>query len=492
MKSYDYSKNELNTIREGHHSPLTIAVCRQDFAQVQYLLDNKADVNWHGGRWGNSALTWSVANSNNTMTLYLLDNAKDLNVDIGDYQKKTALHLAIAKGWYHFTTDKVTEMDFTAPPQAPVIQRLIELTSLDLQDNTGNTPLHIAMLRRDHAVVEELLRKGASLEIKNTHGHTPLDLLRSNFTFESVNEYLNNYAAVQTFDKHVWEASKPAIEKLIMNKQEHKTIVKEPELKNESIRTSSSTNFLHASLSNGATGLKSEQRIDLKPEHKAEQKIQEQINPNHKVINYVKERLFGLNNPDLMKKLEENKDYADILTKLYDVGFRDSNTYQALLEEKDINKSVDLLMLCKKLKEYKLLGPEISSAFESYTNNDKNRIALLNSMVLGIENVRSIDNKSNAEFEKACKNLIKSDCFNKPFCKQLTDSLANLYSSNRELSKAIITGINSLADMGYLDSLNESDAKAIQSIKHSNSVENVFNQIAENIMQNQNRSIRRM
>lgn len=50
---------------------------------------------------------------------------------------------------------------------------------LNTQDTLGNTPLHIACIRRDVAMIERLLAKGVDASIVNNKGCTPLDILRN-------------------------------------------------------------------------------------------------------------------------------------------------------------------------------------------------------------------------------------------------------------------------------------------------------------------------
>lgn len=73
------------------------------------------------------------------------------------------------------------------PRVGDVIDKLFELhesdASLDIgintQDSLGNTPLHIACLRRDPMLIERLLAHGADPRIANAKGCTPVDILQN-------------------------------------------------------------------------------------------------------------------------------------------------------------------------------------------------------------------------------------------------------------------------------------------------------------------------
>ena len=53
---------------------------------------------------------------------------------------------------------------------------------VNAQDNVGNTPLHLAVKSAEHfpntRSIKELLIKGASRTIRDTHGRTPVDMIK--------------------------------------------------------------------------------------------------------------------------------------------------------------------------------------------------------------------------------------------------------------------------------------------------------------------------
>lgn len=185
------------------HTPFSKAVTSNNKSAVKQLLaEGKSDVNWQG-LFGNTPFHWAVANTNTEMALYLLDEAKGLDVNKQDNVGKTALHLSIGKGFEHFDDGGLSKTD--EPPQAPVINRLLDQTNLTLVDETGNTPLHIALMRRDVALVELFLEKDISLfYIKNNKGETPLDMLRKNYV--DVVCFIKRYVSVFSFKGADWDA----------------------------------------------------------------------------------------------------------------------------------------------------------------------------------------------------------------------------------------------------------------------------------------------
>lgn len=56
--------------------------------------------------------------------------------------------------------------------------------NLNLQNDLGNTPLHIAIYINNHLIVNELLEAGADLNMRNKEGCTPVDYALRNHRYE--------------------------------------------------------------------------------------------------------------------------------------------------------------------------------------------------------------------------------------------------------------------------------------------------------------------
>lgn len=190
------------------HSPLTSAAAANDIDTVVKLLQQPdTNVNWQG-IWGNTALHWAIANTNTKMASLLLNQAPAIDVNIQDDAGKTALHMAIAKGLYHFDDTGRNE-----PPQMVNIETLIKKTNLTIQDNFGNTPLHIAVIRRDIPVIELLLQYDANLEVKNNEDKKPFQMI--DMTFNEADRFLTDYIIVITLNQALWTGNEERTRELL-------------------------------------------------------------------------------------------------------------------------------------------------------------------------------------------------------------------------------------------------------------------------------------
>lgn len=127
---------------------------------------------------GNTGLLWAIANAFNTSALLILQHFRSgpyLDVQSSPvHHENTALHLAIAKGYKNRSHDgrnlKVSNLE--------LVQTLLDLkANPNLQTKEGYTPLHLACVRRDHAMISSLLKAGADPHIKNAEGQIPADLI---------------------------------------------------------------------------------------------------------------------------------------------------------------------------------------------------------------------------------------------------------------------------------------------------------------------------
>ena len=198
---------DIQYLENNFHSPFTVAAAENKFEKVEELLITltEEELNWQG-IFGNTALHWAVANTNSRMALKLLENTPRIKVDILDKHKKTVLHLAVAKGWNHFTDVRCDDNEL---PQSSIIKELAKKADLNIQDANGNTPLHIAVMRRDVECIKLLLNSGAREDIRNHQGQTPCDMLR--IEFQQVKDFIYKYASVFTLLRSQWNKNQNTV-----------------------------------------------------------------------------------------------------------------------------------------------------------------------------------------------------------------------------------------------------------------------------------------
>lgn len=122
---------------------------------------------------GNAALTWAIGNGNFGTALVFIQKFIE-HLDIRDLEQKTALHLAILKG-YKDTDSTGKKVSCSAFDLATAL--IANGANIGLTDNKGNTALHYAALRRDLPTIQLLLEKDANPNAKNFCGETPKDFL---------------------------------------------------------------------------------------------------------------------------------------------------------------------------------------------------------------------------------------------------------------------------------------------------------------------------
>ena len=163
--------NYYNNEGWGWNTPLTAACKNNHLNLVKYLVETcQVDVNLSDNR-GNTSLAWACLNVNMSMLMYFLCEVSDLDVNVAYSDGNTALHLAV---W-------CSEDDYTQLHEAcergnvTEVLRLVyvEGHKINVQDNKGFTPLHIACLNGHNDIVETLMLAGADETITNDIGKTP-------------------------------------------------------------------------------------------------------------------------------------------------------------------------------------------------------------------------------------------------------------------------------------------------------------------------------
>jgi ankyrin repeat protein len=189
MVYYIINNRELFKVSQKEiDEALSIAVYKNNYRMVKYLLENGANSNYKN-KYGNAPLHLVKDKNEDTFPVMqeLLKHGADVNAK--NRNDQTALHrinkpesalLLIKNG---VDINAVTNSGNTALHLA-CEENLTDLASVliehgidaDKQDNEGNTALHIAARKKNSDIVTLLLSKGVSINILNKDNKTPLFL----------------------------------------------------------------------------------------------------------------------------------------------------------------------------------------------------------------------------------------------------------------------------------------------------------------------------
>lgn len=142
------------------------------------LLKTSIDPAIQDEEWQNTALIWAIANANNRIALKLIESDNPQHLDVAGWLKNTALHLAIAKGY----KDQSAHGQKLSVSNRELVEELLDCgADPNLKNVNGDTPLHLAYLRRDIPMINELLSAGADPNSLNKASLKPIEM--SNFDF---------------------------------------------------------------------------------------------------------------------------------------------------------------------------------------------------------------------------------------------------------------------------------------------------------------------
>ena len=167
-----------NTVADVNYisteTPLTLA-CRQGHLNVvQYLIQNSLiDVNLRNIE-GYTPLMSACLASHQEISLFLLNESFNVDVNISDSNSNVALHFAI---WCSRNRlDPLRQACKTG--DVLKVRELVYVLNdkINLQDNDGNTLLHIACQNGHRDIVEALMLGGADETITNDCRLTPIDV----------------------------------------------------------------------------------------------------------------------------------------------------------------------------------------------------------------------------------------------------------------------------------------------------------------------------
>ena len=162
------------------------AVHAEDIDQVERNLYWGADVNGIGPD-GNSPLHVAAERGNRVIAQMLLK--KNAEVDLPNRDGRTALYLAVMSGRIQialllikfqaqFAPDQLLlEVAHNGVDDRDVLKFLLKQgAQIDIQDDDGNSSLHIAVGLGHRVLVRQLISRGADVNLKNEAGNNPLQL----------------------------------------------------------------------------------------------------------------------------------------------------------------------------------------------------------------------------------------------------------------------------------------------------------------------------
>ena len=221
---------EINTKSSNGTTPLHTAVQRGTISVIRVLLKYDVKINVRSRTFLETALYWAVENDNSKIVNLLLHHGADANsktwkkntplhsaidsgrleiikillnnganVNIKSISERAPLHCAVEKGHpeivklllLHGADINAKNSEGLSPlhlaselilPSATTIARILINAGADVNDsctsevNTGYTPLHFAVIKKDEELVKLLSEKGANHYARAEDGLDPLDI----------------------------------------------------------------------------------------------------------------------------------------------------------------------------------------------------------------------------------------------------------------------------------------------------------------------------
>ena len=185
-------REDVNHIGGLYGSPLSAAAAHGHQDAVSLLIEKGANVNIMGGMFGTAVQT-AAARGKAKIVEYLLDHKAEVNL-MGGWSHASALILAsklankkTSESIIRLLVDAGADLNATDADGATALHaaafsgsmNVLKLlvgnnAKLDLKDDEGSTPLLVAVLQGRHAAAKYLIESGANLNIKDRSGVAPI------------------------------------------------------------------------------------------------------------------------------------------------------------------------------------------------------------------------------------------------------------------------------------------------------------------------------
>ncbi|XP_042903388.1 alpha-latrotoxin-Lp1a-like [Parasteatoda tepidariorum] len=166
--------------QEGY-SPLHLAAMREKPDILSILIQNKAKIDARTFK-SSTPLHEAAYRGRLENVLVLLDKRADIRAE--DEMGNTPIHKAALNG-------AISVVDL-------FLRR--DHSLLELKNNLGETPLHMASQNMHSAVVKFLKVKGASADVKNSNGETPIHMFAKGGNLDMIDYLISNGGGIYDFD----------------------------------------------------------------------------------------------------------------------------------------------------------------------------------------------------------------------------------------------------------------------------------------------------
>lgn len=150
---------------EHEFTPLHYAVGLNNRQIIKLLLDNKVDVNLQD-IVANTVVHYAISDKNLEVLSMIMKKYPDINLNLWNYDGKTPLVLLL-----EVEPDNIWEY----------MELILPSSNVNIQDNNGNTGLHLICVREHWEEFSELIiKKKLDIFIKNKANVRPIDLIKKN------------------------------------------------------------------------------------------------------------------------------------------------------------------------------------------------------------------------------------------------------------------------------------------------------------------------